>query len=154
MQKTKYTVVDGKLEPFFETGSEGIHWSLYDEKTPGYAGLYPLQNGDYLTVFGPDGEIVWLGEVRLEFERNYRSYPANPQYGQQCSFPYGPDGPGLWVHGFQETLDPEAWSRMFQQCLRAKLVRKQQDETGPPDEFQRWFRDSDDSLPSDYESPV
>lgn len=111
-------LVSGVLEPFFETGTEGVVWSVYDPRKRGYEGLNQLQNGDHLTVYEPDGVTIrWKGVVRLEYKRNYRPYPMNPKYGQQEVL-------GYWVHGLQRTLEPEAWARMFFDGLPCLLRRK------------------------------
>lgn len=41
-----------KTEAFYETGMEGISWSLYDERKTGYDGLVTLDNGDWLHIPG------------------------------------------------------------------------------------------------------
>ena len=59
----------GSLDPFFETGTEGVIWSLseYAEKC-GYDTLHCLQNGDRLTVYSSvsDGDIDL--KTRLTFK--------------------------------------------------------------------------------------
>lgn len=111
--------ISGFLDPFFETGSEGVHWSLVndDPSLTGYAKLNVLQDGDYLFIEDGEGGIVWEGEVKLEYKRNYKPYPSNPVYGQQEVF-------GYWVHGFQESEEPETWATWFFEGRRAVLVKK------------------------------
>jgi hypothetical protein len=110
-------IIHGKLDPFFETGTEGVIWSVYDESKKGYDGLFCLEDGDKLTVYGHDGvTVIWEGVVALEYKRNWHAYPLNPQYGQQAVY-------GYWVHGFQATLAPEVWAMMFFAGLPAKLER-------------------------------
>lgn len=110
--------VSGVLDPFFETGTEGVIWSVYDPRKGGYDGLNCLKDGDHLTVFEPDGETVrWQGVVKLEYKRRFRPYPANPQYGQQEVL-------GFWVHGLQEGLAPTVWAKMFFDRLPCLLVTK------------------------------
>lgn len=101
------TEISGVLIPFFETGTEGILWAL-EEHPPkgGYEGLHILKDGDYLTVFGDSGEIIWEGTIKLEYKTGYRPYPLNPKYGQQAVF-------GCWIHGNQEGMDLEEWASMF-----------------------------------------
>lgn len=106
--------IKGLLEAFFETGTEGVIWSVYDEAKidadgkRSYEGLHPLKKGDILKVFADvaRSEVLWEGVVDLETERNYHPYPLNPQYGQQAVL-------GMWVHGLQRDLEPETWARMF-----------------------------------------
>jgi hypothetical protein len=62
----------GALEPFCETGTEGVIWALKEYGSPDYyAGLKLLENGDSLTVYSTvrDGEVEWEG--RLDFEREH-----------------------------------------------------------------------------------
>ncbi len=120
---TETRFVRGVLEPFFETGTEGVIWSVYDTSITNdegkwtYDGLYCLQDGDKLTVYEPDGTTVrWQGTVKLEYKRNWQPYPGNPQYGQQAVL-------GYWVHGLQEDLPPEAWAQMFFDALPVLLER-------------------------------
>lgn len=103
--------IEGRLDPYFETGTEGVVWSLMDPRIPGYDGLFNLDDGDTLTVLRAD-KIVWQGVVDLEWERGYRPYPMNPSLGQQEIF-------GYWVHGFQRDLEPEVWAKFFFDNCRA-----------------------------------
>jgi hypothetical protein len=60
--------IKGKLDPFFETGTEGVIWSVYEDGKQGYAGLHCLQYGDYLTIFDPDvtANILWEGNIHYD----------------------------------------------------------------------------------------
>ena len=112
------TTIKGKLEPFFETGTEGVIWSVFEDGKEGYDGLHTLHDGDYLVVFDPMDplKLVWEGNISLEWERNYRPYPMNPQYGQQ-------EIGGLWVHGIQENVTPEDWGRWFYKGYPCELMK-------------------------------
>lgn len=107
-------MIKGKLDPFFETGTEGVIWSIYDENEDGYNSLHCLKDGDYLEVYNEDNSILWSGIIKLEYKRRYRPYPMNPQYGQQEVF-------GYWVHGFQHNIEPEFWAEMFFKAKKAAL---------------------------------
>jgi O-acetyl-ADP-ribose deacetylase (regulator of RNase III) len=96
----------GILDAFFETGTEGVLWSLEEVPFKGYEGLQVLKDGDELTVHRADGSIRWQGTVDLEYETGWERYPLNPEYGQQCVF-------GMWVHGNQRGMDPEDWAALF-----------------------------------------
>lgn len=112
-------MIEGSLDPFFETGTQGIIWSL-SELGKGYEGLHSLKNGDYLKVFKKDsGEILWQGVVKLEYERRLIPIPTNPQYKAQevC---------GMWVHGFQDSLEPIVWAKMFFDGSKAQLIKNEQ----------------------------
>ncbi len=60
-------VIYGSLEPFFETGTEGVIWAVHEYGKPGYEGLHYLKDGDKLTAYScvRDGEVEWQG--RLDF---------------------------------------------------------------------------------------
>lgn len=98
--------VAGRLTPFFETGTEGVIWSLTLPGVPGYDGLVCLKPGDALFIYKEAGGLHWKGRVDLEYQRRHRPFPLNPQYGQQ-------EINGFWVHGFQKDLSPEDWATPF-----------------------------------------
>jgi hypothetical protein len=106
--------IRGFLEAYFETGTEGVIWSVLDPGLPGYDGLHTLEDGDELHVLDGTGGILWEGVVRLD--RNTGRLPRWPggEPVQQAVL-------GLWVHGLQEGMDPEAWGRMFTEERRAIL---------------------------------
>ena len=99
-------VFPGLLDPYFETGTEGVVWAVTLPGMLGYDQLLCLEGGDELLVYDELGSVAWQGIVSLEYERRYRPYPTNPEFGQQEAF-------GAWVHGFQEDVDPETWARWF-----------------------------------------
>lgn len=113
------TSLSGTLLAFFETGTEGVLWSLQDDVNVGYDGLHVLEPGDHLKVFAKDGSIAWEGNIELEYEREYKPYPKNPKYGQQVEPIYG-----MYVHGFQVGVEPAIWSQMFHDQLKAEWRKK------------------------------
>ena len=108
----------GKLDAYWETGTEGVIWSVYENDKKGYDGLHCLENGDYLIVYDPVNteNIVWEGNIDLEYERNYRKFPMNPKYGQQAIA-------GMWVHGIQRDVEPDDWGNWFFKEYPAELVK-------------------------------
>lgn len=109
-------VIAGKLEAFAETGTEGYIWTLYDDTKVGHYGLNFLQDGDHLTIYHPtQRQIVWQGNVDLEYETNYQPFPLNPEYGQQAVN-------GMWVHGVQRDVVPETWASWFTAKYPAELI--------------------------------
>jgi hypothetical protein len=114
------TTIKGKLEPFSETGTEGVVWSLHEDGVDGYDGLNCLHQGDYLTIFDPLDitKVIWEGNIDLEFERNYHPFPRNPQYGQQAIF-------GMWVHGIQRDVEPDDWGIWFFKEYPAELIKSE-----------------------------
>ena len=116
--------ITGILEAFWETGTEGVHWAILDNDQTGYDALNILKDGDYLFVEDGKGMIEWEGEIKLEYERRYRPYPENPEWGQQEVF-------GFWVHGFQENVDPEIWATwVFQQRVASAIIKPEEDSKG------------------------
>lgn len=61
----------GCLEPFSETGTEGVIWSVQAYKIAGYGGLCPLRDGDNLTIYSNvrKGDITWQGYVNFGPEK-------------------------------------------------------------------------------------
>lgn len=55
----------GHLEPFCETGTEGVIWSVKAYGIPSYDGLFPLENGNDLTIYSRvrNGNIAWQGTL-------------------------------------------------------------------------------------------
>src|SRR6185436_20243920 len=93
----------GQLDPFFETGTEGVIWCIYDDSKTGYDGLNPLHDGDHLFIYNKDKTLVlWSGKIDFDWKTRLRPYPMNPQYSQQEVL-------GYWVHGLQKDLDPDQW---------------------------------------------
>lgn len=100
---TKVGVLDG----YFETGTEGVIWSLLEDGKVSYDALYNLKDGDLLTVWeAASGRQVFRGVIKYDWKIGYRPYPLNQKFGQQCAL-------GFWVHGIQEGWDPDSWARLF-----------------------------------------
>ena len=61
----------GALEPFCETGTEGVVWSVAEYGKAGYDGLNCLQDGDKLTVYSEvrNGEVEWEGKLDFDKEQ-------------------------------------------------------------------------------------
>ena len=110
-------IITGNLDPFFETGTEGIIWTLYDETKEGYDGLCSLNDGDHLSIYNDTKtEIVWAGIINFDWETNRIPYPNNPEYGQQAIS-------GYWVHGVQNDVNPEQWGKWFFSRSPAELIK-------------------------------
>ncbi len=90
--------IKGVLEPFCETGTEGIIWSLQDEKhiapdgSYSYDGLNGLEDGDFLKVFNDAArkKVIWQGEIKLK-------YPPATQFNR----------------GVQDGVNERTWTKMF-----------------------------------------
>lgn len=104
--------VYGRLEPFFETGTEGIVWSVQDPWLPSYDGLWCLRAGDHLRVLGK-----WEGIIDFDYERDV----IESSFGGR-----GQAVHGFWVNGLQRDVGSEQWSEMFMHRLRAMLIPGEQ----------------------------
>jgi hypothetical protein len=103
---TKPQIIEGVLEDFFETGSEGVWWALVDDENFGYDNLHIIKPGDHLTILDQLGHKLWSGIIRYDRKAGWRRYPLNPKYGQPCAL-------GHWVHWTQKGFKPDDWARFF-----------------------------------------
>jgi hypothetical protein len=110
-------VIHGRLDPFSETGTEGVIWSVQDDISLSYDALHPLENGDHLQVFDERGDIIWTGLVDLEFSRLQH---RQGKWQQQTIN-------GTLVHGFNASQTPEEWTDMFIKERCARLVKSKPD---------------------------
>lgn len=111
--------VIGTLIGFFESGSDGVLWSIYDNNSTGYESLNILKDGDYLFVEDGNKGIEWEGYIKLEYIRfaTLRGGANNmlPYFQQQVA--------GYWVHGLQDGVDPEVWARWFFEERSAVIIK-------------------------------
>jgi hypothetical protein len=107
--------VRGDLVDYFETGTEGVIWTVDDECLHGREAMEVICEGDHLTVLDPMGLVVWKGVIRCDKKVGRRPYPINPKYGQQCAL-------GHWIHWVQKGFKPDAWAEFF---IRAEYDRFQ-----------------------------
>lgn len=107
-------VIFGVLEDFFETGTEGVVWSVYDEDERGYDGLHPIDEGDHLTILDELGHQIWAGTIRCDRKTGWRPFPLNPNDGQPCAL-------GHRVHWTQRGFKPDDWARFFIRYGRPRL---------------------------------
>lgn len=100
------SVINGVLEDFFETGTEGVVWSVYDEDERGYDGLHTIEQGDHLTIMDQLGRRLWAGRIHCDRKSGWKEYPLNPGYGQPVAL-------GHYVHWTQKGFKPDEWARFF-----------------------------------------
>lgn len=100
--------MDGWISTFWEQGMEELPWLIFQDEafTQGEAwsreGMHQLRDGDQLTLFTPDGDVLWQGELRSR---------RQSWFGQPTLVP--PEvGPGQWKSWF--SMSPP---------LRARLIR-------------------------------
>jgi hypothetical protein len=117
MSTIQLKTINGVLEAFAETGTEGILWSVHEQGVQGYDGLNVLKNGDYLIILDKkeSDKVIWEGYIELDYQINYRPYPMNPQYGQQAIG-------NFWVHGVQKDFNPDKWLQLFMQENPVRLT--------------------------------
>lgn len=108
----------GELDAYCNFGTDGVLWALYDDNRNGPSSTHFIKSGDYLKVLDNKDTVVWEGTIQFEYQRRFRNYPTNPEYGQQEVF-------GFWVNGFEETLAPEVWGDWFFKKFRGELTVKE-----------------------------
>jgi hypothetical protein len=121
--------VEGLLEEYFETGSEGVIWAVIDPEERGYESLHFIEEGDRLKILNELGHLIWSGTIRCDRKAGWRRYPSNPEYGQPCAL-------GCWIHWTQKGFKPDDWARFFinrgKNPLRAILRKKPKLESRQP----------------------
>ena len=128
--KTK--IIKGSLDSYFETGTEGVYWSLQEDGKTGYDGLVLLRPDLHIENMKiyytkaikwvkdkpvPDKtpKLVWEGKLDLITSFKAPSHPYFSQYikqypsgnGQQLSFG------GMWVHHLPTNIDLGIWYKIF-----------------------------------------
>jgi hypothetical protein len=112
---------DGVLQAWIEMGMEGAVWVLLEDGPGGfYERLRTLEAGDHLTVWLPDGRILFDGAVRTDRRAGWEEYPLNPGHGQPAAL-------GYWAHWTQRDWEPDLWASLFllhDPPLRARLAKQ------------------------------
>jgi len=110
----------GILYGWFETGTEGVVWTLTEDGKQGYEAMKELRTSDNLKVFAEDGSVLFDGVIDEDTETGYEPYPMNPEFGQPCAL-------GYRVHWTQRGWQPDDWAALFMRGdrpqLRAELRR-------------------------------
>ena len=117
----------GVLEPYFETGCEGIIWSVIEDGKRGYEGLHTIKEGDHLVIYGENSEILFEGDINCDYQIGWTEYPLNLGHGQ-------PSALGCWIHWTQRDWQPDDWAKLFfhpyleenngKAALRAELTKR------------------------------
>jgi hypothetical protein len=110
----------GTTYGFFETGTEGIIWTLLKDGFAGYEAIESIEEGDHLSVFDTDNNVLFEGIIQPDYEAGWMEYPLNPGYGQ-------PSALGYWIHWTQKDWKPDDWAKLFmgETPLRATLIKKE-----------------------------
>ena len=120
-------VLKGRLEAFSEQGTEGTHWSFYEDGKTGYAGLRPLEKGDVLRVFNDAARTEEILKVVIDFEYDSHKRPLRlaPHITAQWLDKIGT------VHGVQKGVDADKWADMFAAEKPATLIPRNPDKFKP-----------------------
>jgi hypothetical protein len=113
--------IEGELVDYFETGTEGVVWTIDDERRHGREALETICEGDHLTIEDQLGIVLWKGVIRCDKKTGWQRYRMNPEYGQQIAL-------GHWVHWVHKGCKPDDWARFFirpgNDRLRGVLLKK------------------------------
>jgi hypothetical protein len=128
MSTNEPIIIRGKCHLHSETGTEGGHWALQDERfieppTPewpherwSYDGLNYLEDGDHLKIFDPEGSIYWEGSIQL------KRYPVFTEAVDVHDESTGANL-GIWIHADQAGIDRKFWATPFFKEYRAELIK-------------------------------
>ncbi len=98
--------IEGVLLDYFETGTEGVLWTVLDDENVGREGLHVLEPGDRLTVFDPLGHELWSGVICCNYGSTADGVPAEPGNSQLTAL-------GRRVHWVQKGFAADEWARLF-----------------------------------------
>ena len=84
----------------------------------GYDGLFPLKEGDTLTITDKENKIVWSGIVEYEREREIATYDTlYPDYKRTSK--------AYFNHGIQKGVSMVAWQEWFNKGYRGTVWRNE-----------------------------
>ena len=110
-------IIHGIAFGWFETGLEGTVWAIQENDSPGYDGLYVVEEGDHLCLISPEGNTVFEGII----DPDHSSGPEGKLRGRNQ-----PTSCGHWIHWYQRGFNPDAWGRFFlSDNHRAVLTRSE-----------------------------
>lgn len=113
------TTYRGELYGFYETGTEGVIWTIIQDGVKGYDAIVDLKAGDQFKILDGD-QVLFEGVIDPDHKIGYTEYPRNPGYGQ-------PSALGYWIHWTQAGFQPDDWADFFfrKTPLRGELTRKE-----------------------------
>ncbi|MDZ7726117.1 MAG: hypothetical protein U5L75_00870 [Candidatus Campbellbacteria bacterium] len=111
--------VQGILYAHFETGTEGVLWALSEDNKSGYDALHLIEEGDFLTIFNQDGQVIFSNWIVKDTETGKRARGFGSDIEQQSA-------EGLWIHWIQKGWVPDDWAALFlSEKNRAELVKSE-----------------------------
>jgi|AntRauTorckE6833_2_1112554.scaffolds.fasta_scaffold31933_1 hypothetical protein len=106
---------------YFETGTEGVYWAIIEDNKSGYDALHLIEEGDVLTIFNKDGQVIFSDKIFKDTETGKRARGFGSEIEQQTAL-------GLWIHWVQKGWTPDDWATLFlTEEARASLVKGNQD---------------------------
>lgn len=110
----KAKVLKGFLFDWFETGLEGIEWAFQEKilGAAGYEGLNILEDGDILTVYNEENNIIFKGTIKkiYSFDKEYKKLIKKTKTNLRFS----------WL---QKDVDLFNWALMFRKQFNATLIK-------------------------------
>lgn len=115
----KKEIIFGKLDAFFETGMEGVKWSLIDDEKHDnpYDAIHFISTGDHLTIYSSDfnSEIIFDSIIVETKNSNKFALPSLIGFQQSAG--------GFLCHSLPHGFDPELWASFFKKGCCAKLTK-------------------------------
>lgn len=112
--------VYGVTECYAETGTEGVYWAVYEEGKEYFEGLHLIDEGDRLTIYGDDEQVLFDGIIVYDRITGWRPYHPDRPFGmgQQGCIVYN-------VHWIQKGYTELGWGQLFitETPLRARLIQ-------------------------------
>lgn len=116
-------IYTGRLEIFFETGTEGVVWAFQESGKKDHEGLVFIEQGDTLWIDSDGsqgcGSQVFAGTIDEDHKTGWAEYPKNPGHGQ-------PTACSLWIHWTQRGWRPDDWAQLFLESRAARLRKAEE----------------------------
>ena len=116
-EETKRKMIHGRLMGYWEQGMEGrIDYTLDpDDPKDRVGGKWPIpiQNGQFLRIFGEDGRVLWAGEIKFRLRRRWLFFYEKHNLPND-----------IWNDWTQKGVPYKTWIAWFwrQPSLRAELT--------------------------------
>jgi len=101
-------IIRGRTQGFWEQGTEGIFWAVYEDGKDGYDGLHVLGQGQHVRIWDANDALAFDGSIDKDARAGWApSPPPNPSGGGQ------PMALGCWIHWTQRGWEPDDWAGLF-----------------------------------------